>query len=56
LSVTNLFRHKITKLTEKRDAAMSANALALALRYTDEILYIIDAEKKLRKQVYDYKN
>jgi hypothetical protein len=46
--ITSVFGYKLSKLTTKRDAAMTAGATEVALRLTDEILELIAAEKKLR--------
>jgi hypothetical protein len=53
LMTIKLFDYKLSKLTEKRDAAMSAGATAVALRLTYEILELINNEKTLRKLVYN---
>jgi hypothetical protein len=53
LMTIKLFDYKLSKLTEKRDVAMSAGATAVALRLTYEILELINNEKTLRKLVYN---
>jgi hypothetical protein len=46
--ITSMFNYKLEKLTSRRDAAMNVNATEVALRHTDEILKLIEEEKKLR--------